>query len=311
MSLLQAGVILLRFVQYLGAAVLFGSSLFFLFGLPKAGEYAASNRKLPRQLIIISAAAVLFSSILGLIAQTGIVAGSLSEGLKLSSLETVIVDMNFGRSSVVRAGLAALLLFMSGVLRPGYRMWVVSAAGGILISASFAWMGHAAATEGGGGDLHLASDIIHALAASAWIGSLIVFFVLLFLSGQTPASQRILLNALNGFSGIGSTLVAILIVTGIVNSWFLVGPNGLNGLWSTPYGQLLLTKVALFLGMLGLATLNRFRLAPALASRLGQDYSKPDALAGLRRSIALESGIAFVVLSLVGWLGTLAPISAQ
>jgi putative copper resistance protein D len=172
-------------------------------------------------------------------------------------------------------------------------------------------MGHAAATQGAGAGLHLASDIIHTLAASIWIGTLIVFCMLLFSSSQTSASQSILLNALNGFAGIGSALVAILIVTGVVNSWFLVGPNKLNGLWSTPYGQLLLTKVALFLGMLGLAALNRFRLAPALASRLEQDYSKVDTLAGLRRSIVLESGIAFVVLGLVAWLGTLAPISAQ
>ncbi len=56
--------------------------------------------------------------------------------------------------------------------------------------------------------------------------------------------------------------------------------------------------------MLGCAAVNRFRLTPRLA---GKGRSAPDALATLRRSIALESLLALLVIALVAWLGTLPP----
>jgi putative copper resistance protein D len=106
-------------------------------------------------------------------------------------------------------------------------------------------------------------------------------------------------------------LVAILVASGLINSWFLVGPERLPGLVTTPYGQLLLLKLGLFVGMLGLAASNRFRLTPALAASLDSDAGQERALAALRRSLILESSLAFAVLGLVAWFGMLAPVSAQ
>src|SRR3546814_18326855 len=45
--------------------------------------------------------------------------------------------------------------------------------------ASLAWSSHGAASEGALGWLHLASDIMHLLAASAWIGALAAFVLIL------------------------------------------------------------------------------------------------------------------------------------
>jgi putative copper resistance protein D len=93
-----------------------------------------------------------------------------------------------------------------------------------------------------------------------------------------------------------------------VNSWFLVGPDHLASLFTTPYGQVLLVKLLLFAAMLGLAGLNRFRLTPALGQAL--DAGGASALASLQRSLALETAAAFLVLALVAWLGTLPPVSS-
>ena len=38
--------------------------------------------------------------------------------------------------------------------------------------ASLAWAGHGAATPGAAGDLHLAADVLHLLAAGLWLGTL-------------------------------------------------------------------------------------------------------------------------------------------
>jgi putative copper resistance protein D len=196
-------------------------------------------------------------------------------------------------------------------LRPGRGLWWTCAGLGAVACASFAWMGHGAATAGSPGLLHLAADILHALATGAWIGALVVFFGLLRRSAQDAGLDRVLYKALHDFSGVGSALVATLVATGLVNSWFLVGPTRLSGLWATPYGQLLSLKLALFAGMLGLAAANRFRHTPALGLALDGPRPRDPALKALRRSLAWESGLALAVLGLVAWLGTLAPISAQ
>lgn len=64
------------------------------------------------------------------------------------------------------------------------------------------------------------------------------------------------------------------------------------------------------IGGVGLASLNRFRLTPALAPQL-QSVPKVSESAGALRvvtlSVAIETGAAVVVLTNVAWLGTLAP----
>jgi copper resistance protein D len=73
-----------------------------------------------------------------------------------------------------------------------------------------------------------------------------------------------------------------------------------------PYGRLLLAKVALFVLLMGLAALNRLRLAPALAA------GARTAPASLRRSIALEYALICVVLAVTAVMsGSFSPAPAQ
>jgi putative copper resistance protein D len=220
--------------------------------------------------------------------------------------------MGLGRSALVRAAAAGLALVLL-LLRPADRTTLsLSAVLGAVVCASFAWMGHGAATEGAGASVHLAADMLHALAAGIWIGALVAFGFLLFgRNGHTAESNAVLHKALHGFSGIGSGLVAVLVATGLINSWFLVGPTRIAGLWTTPYGLLLSLKLALFIGMLALAAANRFRLTPALGTALDVPGEQKVALGALRRSLVVETGLAFAVLGLVAWFGMLAPVSAQ
>ena len=310
--MLEPAVIVLRLLQFAGAMVLFGSSLFFLYALPRAGEGSAPQLSWPRPLLAWAAGAVLVTSALGLLAHTSILAGSVAEGLKLESLSAVMTTMSMGPSTAVRAGAAALALIFLTVRRPAGASWWACAGAGALICASFAWMGHGAATVGAAGWLHLVGDILHTLAAGVWIGALVAFFLLLRPRAPSQELDAVLHTALHGFTGIGSALVAVLMASGLVNSWFLVGPSRIAGLWTTPYGQLLSLKLALFAGMLVLAAANRFRLTPALGATIaGDGCSSGASLANLRRSVLRETALAFLVLGLVAWLGALAPVSAQ
>lgn len=304
--MLATAVIVFRFFQYCGATILLGSSLFFIYGLPKTGPCAAATQRWPRALLIVSAAILLLSAAMGLITQTGLLAGSFGEGLKLANLQAVVTQMNFGWSNIARALVAMTAMICVTILKPSSSLWTWCAILGVIVCSSFAWMGHGAATPGAAGYFHLLADIAHSLAAAVWIGALVVFVFWLW-SGQSSAATDLELHdSLRAFSGIGSAAVAALVVTGLINSWFLVGVDRLSEAWMMLYAQVLIAKVAIFIGMLGLAASNRYRLTPALGSALDSG-SRSKALTALKSSLALETLAAFAVLGLVAWLGTLAP----
>lgn len=306
---MELAVILLRLMQYAAGFVLLGAPLFALYALPPSGEQAAASLGWPRRLLVWSAAILLLSSLAGLLTQTAVVAGSMAEALKPDSLVAVITSMAMGPSSLVRATAAILALVALLTLRPGLRLWILLVPLGVVASASFAWMGHGAATEGPGGIVHLAADITHLLAAAVWFGAL-VFFAGLAFSGDalSPTSHEALHRALHGFAGVGSAVVAALLASGLINSGFLIGPTGVPRLGGSLYGQLLVVKLLFFVVMLGLAAANRLRHTPRLARASLED--RPRALSALKISLMVEAGAALIILGLVAWLGRLAPISS-
>ena len=96
----------------------------------------------------------------------------------------------------------------------------------------------------------------------------------------------------------------MLVLSGAVNSWFLVGPAQALHLADTDYGRLLLAKLLLFALMLGLAAANRWRLTPALDRAIKEGTPPPRALV---LALSLETLLGMSVLAVVGWLGTLPP----
>lgn len=305
--MLEPAVVVLRLMQYLGAAVLMGSSLFYLYALPRSGMGSAADAPWARRLLLFAAASLAVTATLGLLAQTSVMAGSVAEGLKLESLAAVVGGMALGKAALVRTVAATAAFVLLLVMRPSRAAWLAGALLGAVACASFAWMGHAAATEGPIRGLHLAADIGHAWAAAIWIGALCAFLMLLRAKTPSPEAASATYRALHGFSGLGTLLVAVLVATGLVNSWILVGPAHVEGLWTTDYGRLLSLKLALFGVMLALAAANRFRLTPALHTALGASTDPAAALSALRRSVAVEFAVGVLVFGLVGWFGTLAP----
>lgn len=309
--MLEPAVVILRLMQYAGAMVLMGSALFFAYALPRSGAGSAAEAPWARPLLAGAGGLLAAAALLGIAAQASVLAGSMSEGLKPETLSAVVTGMNLGKAAVVRAAAAVLAAVLLLILKPGRTSWIAAAALGAVAAASFAWMGHGAATEGPGGSVHLVSDVLHSWAAAVWIGALVAFLLLLRARTPSPEATVALHRALHGFSGVGTLLVAILVATGAVNGWFLVGLERLEGLWTTPYGRLLSLKLLLFVVMLALAAANRFRLTPALG-RVLDARGGPDAtLSMLRRSVALETTLSVAVLALVAWFGTLAPPAAM
>ena len=158
------------------------------------------------------------------------------------------------------------------------------------------------------GWVHLVADILHLLAAGAWVGALLGLTLLVVRPATRVdvAHLRLTHRALHGFGMVGTIVVGTIVVTGLVNGWLLVGAGNLPRLLTTLYGQLLLAKLVLFGAMLGLASLNRFRLTPVFERSVAAGDHRA-ALGALRRSLAIEASCAVTILALVAWLGMLEP----
>jgi putative copper export protein len=171
-----------------------------------------------------------------------------------------------------------------------------------------AWTGHGAASEGPAGTVQLIADIIHLLGAGAWLAALAALTLILFRSVQASNEGYLSLahRLLKGFSGAGTAIVTLILGSGLVNSWMLVGPQNVQTLILTLYGQLLIAKLLLFGVMLILAAANRFILTPAF-ERARHAGGASLAFTKLRQSLAFELMLAIIIVGLVAWLGTLQP----
>ena len=157
------------------------------------------------------------------------------------------------------------------------------------------------------GNLHLTADALHFIAASAWMGGLVPLALLFSTVRRNRSLGWVFLarDAARRFSTLGVISVGTLLVSGIVNAWVLVG--SLHALIVTPYGQLLVLKVAVFAIMLVFAGVNRFLLVPKLTSSLETD-GQTDVLRQLTRSSVVEAALGFTIFAIVGMLGTLHPV---
>ena len=298
-----------RAALYADLMLCFGLPLFALYGFTRAERQTV----LPvRASLAVLAALGLALSALGIATITAGMAGVPLSEIDRASLEMVITQTSIGTAWQVRMG--ALSVALVCALIAGRRSAVphLAIAAAAIALASLAWTGHGAASEGRAGLLHLWADIAHLLAAGAWLGAIAAFGWLLYRprAAMTPDHLHLLHRALARFSVIGSLLVGVLVASGMVNGYMLVGPMHVLDLPTTRYGQLFLIKLALFAAMLALAAANRFRLTPALGTALGQGDSARTVTA-LRRSIAWEAGAALAIVSLVAWIGTLTPPMAE
>ena len=280
-----------------------GSSLFFVYALRTPPGWT-------RPLAAVAGGGIALAALLSIPAQASLLASSFSEGLKPQTLTAVATGMDLGKAAVIRTLAAALAVVLVLSLKPSRLSWILVSGLVALATASFARMGHGAATAGPAGPVHLASDIVHSWAAAIWVGALIAFLLLLVAPARTAEESVALHRALHGFSGVGAACVAVLVLTGLVNGAILVGWESVEGLWTTPYGRLLSLKVLLFVAMLGLAAANRYRLTPDLARALEAPAAQGAAIVALRRSVIAETLLGVCVLALVAWFGTLSPPAA-
>ena len=306
----------IRFALYADLMLVAGLAAFPLYALTR------SERLGPQPMAAIwrverwLCAAGLLLSMLGM----AVLAAS-RQGVGLFSLEfqpfwDLVRETDVGWGWIYRS--AALLLALAAAIWmarwPTAATAIIAAAGSVAV-ATLVWSGHAGATEGTAGTVHRISDILHMVAAAVWVGAIGAFLHLISPQRlrERPEGLRIAARSLDQFSGIGTICVLVIAATGLLNSQLIVGVDHLGRSLGSPYGQLLLAKLALFALMLALAAANRGRLTPALAAAAAgaetesADADPGQAIAAMRKSLIIEASAALAILALVAWFGTLEP----
>jgi putative copper resistance protein D len=301
--------VITRFLHVTALMAAFGIAAFRLYafaGDRDSGHSAARAAfdEWLRQAILLSAVATLLTALAMVPCVAASMTGSGAAARDLAVLKVVLLDTNFGHAWCAH-GLLAILLVVLSALPPRHEFPAATAIIALLTLVGLGWIGHAAMDAGETGLAHKINQMMHLAAAGLWLGGLLPLALLLrrALAAQGAPFVPLARLALPHFSQMGYAAVALVALTGAVNSVLLVG--SFDALFGTPYGRLLLVKIALFAAMVALALGNRFRLLPRLGHGAAADAAST--LRALFRSVAIEQALGLAILAVVAVLGTWPP----
>ena len=278
-----------KYLGYAGLVLLVGPTLVLALLWPHR-----LSRRGPARLIWTGASLIIFSTLVAIWLQVPYSIGTSLFDVRVGDLRDVL-GSTFGAVMLVRLGVicAAVLLLRPLLRGQGEESKADLALLGVLgVAALATWplTGHPTASPVAG--VSVVVDAIHLAAMSVWLGGLIMLVGFLL----PRADERELGAILPIWSRWAATAVSALILAGLVSA--LIEVASWNGLVSSTYGQLILIKVALAAGVLGVAWYSR---------RLVRSRTAEAAPRGLRRAVFAELGITALVLGVTAALVQIAP----
>ena len=301
-----------RAVQFASSILVAGAAIFSLVVVapaltPHDVRLAREQMQLDGLMLVALGFAVVSGALWLLLLAAEIGHSSMLQALTNGTAWIFLTETQFGHVSEIRLGLAvilaALVLVRPYVTRSALPAAWAAASLGTGFVASLAWCGHAGGGLGFGGDVHVASDVVHLVAAAAWVGGLIPLLLLIKPRVEMPSAERF--QFIRRFSFLAVLAVAGLAASGVINTWFML--SGVPDLVTTDYGRLVLLKMALFLAMLAFAATNRLWLTPRLDSTTVTSSAQRDALRRLCVFTAMEVVLGVAVICVVALLGQLPP----
>jgi putative copper resistance protein D len=295
---------------HIGASILITGTFTFdlvmlgLAGTSESNDLYEIERRLFR-LAFWSLIAALLSALLWFWLEVASMSGLLLKNtLSASAWGTVLLATRFGRVWQLRLGLvaAALVLVVLALAQVKARraliavLWLVS----VVLLISLACISHAAAA-GTVPSLGLFGDMLHLCAAGLWMGGLVPLAIFLADTGASFSLGETIVRVVLRFSTLSLCCVSVLVLSGISNSWLLVG--SIHALLTTPYGQLLVVKLTLFAVLIAIGARNRF----LVKAKLPKVAADPDPLAQLRRNVLCEAFLGVAVIVIVACLGVTPP----
>lgn len=283
-----------RFLHVSALMLAFGAASFVGFLLRADRERPTPG---PLNALIALAGVLIFVTTIGVLPlQAAIVGEGWQDATNPNIVSALVLETDFGKIWLARMGLALVLAVL--VLRTAITARQIALVSGLLL-VSLALGGHAAMHEGLAGGAHTLNDAAHLLAGAAWVGGLVSLTVCLA-TRCDDASITENVSLLHRFSSAATIAVTIVILTGIINTAFVLGrwPDD----WSSGYQSLLAVKISIVCAMLALAAVNRFLILPRAA------VTPERAIRFIRAFAAVEVVLGIVVVAVVAALGTMDPV---
>jgi copper resistance protein D len=205
-------------------------------------------------------------------------AGELS-GVWDASLQRIVLSSSNGAAFILRVlGLSVVAVALRG---ESARSMIASVSGATIVLSAFIVTGHTTAHPERWflGALLL----VHVAVIAFWFGGLLPLYWVSVRERQAAAAALI-----ESFSVWASWLVPLILLAGVILALRLV-PG--VGVFTQPYGELLLVKLGGFALLMGLASVNKWRLGPAIAR------GELPALTAFRWSVATEYTLMVGVLT--------------
>ena len=301
-----------RFLALSGTLVLLGIA-FLIVTAWQAGRTTGRTARIVWISWLVALVATVASFVLEGVYGAGLPLSDVARSTVLSStFHTRYGEAALGRVALLVIGGAPLIrpLLASSVprwWRPLAGVWA------LVLLAALSYGGHA--STGLLPPVAMIADVAHVGAAAAWIGGL-VGLVLLVLPATSGAERA---HALRSVSKANLIAVAVLITSGLIQSWRQVGTLGAIG--RTDYGHLLAAKTIAVALMIGLGALARSMIRtrwpanavtptgaageptpPNNAPQPTRRTAEPNATARLLKSVRAEVVLATAVLVLTALL---------
>ncbi len=212
----------------------------------------------------------------------------------LAALPAVARDTRFGQVLALRL---VLLLVAMPVLRRAPDAAIVLAGLALGLQPAF---GHAGAQGGGTAAMLAGSEVLHLLAACAWLGGLLP---LLACIACLPPPQAA--STCKRFTKLALASAGVIAITAGFQAGQSVG--SVPALLGTAYGRVALLKLFLFVVALGLVALHRRPFTERLVSASGPARAPGH----LRLSIGVETAVGLTIVLAAGLLASLTPATQE
>ncbi|MDX6681961.1 MAG: copper transport protein [Solirubrobacteraceae bacterium] len=281
-----------RGLHYAALLLLVGAVFFGLLVWP-----VGSTARWPRRALLVAAIVGLLAALAG-IALQGALGGGVSLGHALdSAMLRGSLETRTGHTWLLRSAAWALLVVVLALRRGDGSRWERLGLGlpVAFLVGTLPYAGHADTQAPRA--LLIPADVLHVLAAGAWLGGLVLLLVCFWPRRGAPLGDGAA-QATARFSRLALPAIVVLVAAGSAQAWFYLGSVG--AFLRTTYGWALLAKIVLVSLIVALAAGSRRRTA-----RL--DDGEIDTARRLRRAMRAEVACAVLVLAATATLVRAAP----
>jgi copper transport protein len=288
---------IMRFLDFGGLLLLVGGSVLIAALWPDGAD-----RKRTRRVMWGAWGAVAVSTLLSMGLQGASVNGlGLLDAFKPSTINTTL-DTTFGKAAIARLLLLVPAAVLLQLLPSARKLWwqVLAVATGVGLLLTPVLSGHA--DTGRWIAAARIADLLHLAAGSVWLGGLAMLAYVVLRSDVTEAK-----SITERFSPVAFGAVTVVVLSGTFQS---VRQMATLDQLETPYGRLLIVKVVLVLGLIGVASLTRSALQGRLVGAFEPVPIGPgaavegehDEVSILRRLVGAEVIVAVMVLAVTALL---------